>query len=60
VNGQSNPDDRLDRNERALQGAAETMQALAEQQKHTDSNLAALTDIVRRWYESHGNGSSSH
>jgi peptidoglycan hydrolase CwlO-like protein len=52
--------DRLDRAERAIQKTAETMQALAEQQKHTDSNLAALTDIVRRWYESHGNGSATH
>ncbi len=48
--------DRLERAETALQKAAETIQAVAEQQKHTDSNLAALTDIVRRWYESHGNG----
>jgi hypothetical protein len=52
--------DRLDRAERAIQKAAETMQALAEQQKHTDSNLAALTDIVRSWYERHGNGSASN
>jgi len=47
----------MDRSETAIQKLAETMQALAEQQKHTDSNLAALTDIVRRWYERHSNGS---
>jgi chromosome segregation ATPase len=59
--------DRLDRAERALQKAAETIQLLAEQQKHTDERLAgvadkldALTDIVRRWYESHGNGGGQH
>jgi hypothetical protein len=39
--------DRLDRAETAIQKTAETMKELAEQQKHTDSNLAALTDIVR-------------
>jgi chromosome segregation ATPase len=57
--------DRMDRAETAIQKAAETMRALAEQQKHTDSNLAgltekvdALTDIIRRWYERHGNGSA--
>jgi len=40
------------------------MVALADSQKHTDEKLAgvadkldALTDIVQRWYERHGNGS---
>ena len=50
--------DRMDRTESALQKLTETVKELAEQQKHTDSNLAALTDIVRRWYERHGNGSA--
>ncbi len=49
--------DRMERAEAAIQKAAETVQALAEQQKHSDANLAALTDIIRRWYERHGNGS---
>ena len=57
--------DRMDRAETAIQKLAETMQALADSQKHTDEKLAALTDkvdalvdIVRRWYERHGNGSA--
>jgi chromosome segregation ATPase len=50
--------DRLERAELAIQKTAETMKELAEQQKHTDSNLAALTDIVRRWYERPGNGNA--
>ena len=59
--------DRMERAETAIQKASETILALAESQKHTDEKLAgmadkldALTDIVRRWYESHGNGSSQH
>jgi hypothetical protein len=57
--------DRMDRAEAAIQKAAETVLALADSQKHTDEKLAgvadkldALSDIVRRWYERHGNGSS--
>ena len=57
--------ERLDRTEAALQKLAEhnvklteSVQALADSQKHTDSKLEALTDIVRKWYERHGNGSS--
>jgi len=50
--------DRMDRAETAIQKLAETMLALADSQKHTDEKLAALTDIVRNWYERHGNGSS--
>jgi hypothetical protein len=57
--------DRLDRAETAIQKfaeqnvkLAESVQALVENQKHTDDKLAALTDIVQRWYERHGNGSS--
>lgn len=58
---------RLERTETALQKASETILALADGQKRTDDKLAGvadklgtLTDIVRRWYESHGNGSSQH
>lgn len=51
--------DRMDRAEAAIQKLAETMLALADSQKHSDEKLAALTDIVRNWYERHGNGSSS-
>ena len=50
--------DRMDRAETAIQRLAETMLALADSQKHTDEKLAALTDIVRQWYERHGNGGS--
>jgi hypothetical protein len=56
---------RMDRAEAAIQKAAETVLALADSQKHTDEKLAgvadkldALSDIVRRWSERHGNGSS--
>ncbi len=52
--------DRMDRAETAIQKLAETMLALADSQKHTDEKLAALTDVVRNWYERHGNGSSQH
>ena len=48
--------DRMDRAEAAIQKVAESMVALADSQKHTDEKLAALTDIVRNWYERHGNG----
>jgi hypothetical protein len=57
--------DRMERAETAIQKLSETMLALADSQKHTDEKLAgvadkvdALTDIVRKWYERHGNGSS--
>jgi hypothetical protein len=55
--------ERLDRTETALQKLAEhnvklteSVQALVDSQKHTDAKLDALTDIVRKWYERHGNG----
>lgn len=55
--------ERLDRAEIAIQKLAEenvklveSVRALVDSQKHTDSNLEALTDIVREWIESHGNG----
>ena len=51
--------DRMERAETAIQKLEETMLALADSQKHTDEKLAALTDIVRKWYERHGNGSGS-
>jgi N-acetylmuramic acid 6-phosphate (MurNAc-6-P) etherase len=57
---------RTDRAETAIQKVAEqnvklaeTMQALADSQKHAGAKLDALTDIVRNWYERHGNGSGS-
>ena len=50
--------DRMDRAETAIQKLAETMLALADSHKHTGEKLAALTDIVRKWYERYGNGSS--
>jgi methyl-accepting chemotaxis protein len=59
--------DRLERAESAIQKVAEqsvklteTMQALAEQQKQTETKLDTLTDIVRKWYERPGNGAASH
>jgi hypothetical protein len=48
----------MERAEMAIQKTAEILKELAEQQKRTDSNLTALTDIVRRWYERHGNGNA--
>jgi hypothetical protein len=57
--------DRMERAEAAIQKLAEhdlrlaeKMEALVDSQKHTDSKLDALTDIVRQWIERHGNGSS--
>ncbi len=49
--------DRLERAETAIQKTAEMMLALTDSQKHTDDKIAALTEIVRKWYERHGNGS---
>jgi uncharacterized FlaG/YvyC family protein len=57
--------DRMERAETAIQKSAEMILALADSQKHTEEKLAgvadkldALTDIVRKWYERHGNGAS--
>jgi hypothetical protein len=36
------------------------IEALADSQKHTDSKLDALTDIVRQLIERGGNGAASH
>jgi hypothetical protein len=53
--------DRMDRAETAIQKLSESMLALADSQKHTDEKLAALTDIVQRWYERDGNrGGGQH
>jgi hypothetical protein len=59
--------ERMDRSERAIQNLAEqtlklagTVQALADGQKHTDSKLDALADIVRQWIERNGNGGGRH
>lgn len=41
-----------------LRALTERMQDLADSQKHSDAKLDALTDIVRNWYERHGNGNS--
>jgi len=35
------------------------IEVLTDSQKHTDAKLDALSDIVRRWYERHGNGSGA-
>lgn len=57
--------DRMDRAEIAIEKIAdatriltEKMQELADSQKHSDAKLDALTDIVRNWYERHGNGNT--
>jgi len=59
--------ERLDRAELAIQRLAEenvklaeSTRALVESQKHSDTKLDALTDIVRNWYERHGNGRGQH
>ena len=66
--------DRLGRAESAIQRVAEqsvklteTMQVLAEKvealadgQKHNDSNIEALTEMVRQLIERNGNGAASH
>jgi hypothetical protein len=50
--------DRMDRAEKAIQKAEETILALAEIRKRIDEKLAALDVAFRRWYERHGNGGS--
>ena len=70
MNGQSN----LDRTEIAVRKLAEEnvklaesvrvigdkLQALADSQKHTDSNIEALTEIIRQFIERKGNGAAGH
>ena len=66
--------ERLDRAETAIQKAAETIlasaenqkrtdakiEALVDSQKHTDSNIEALTEMLRQLIERGGNGQASH
>ncbi len=42
-----------------LDRLAENVDSLADGQKHTEEKLAALADIIRKWYERHGNGNGS-
>lgn len=51
---------RLDRLAENVEALTEKMEALTDSQKHTDSKLDALTDIVRRWIERNGNGAANH
>lgn len=62
--------ERLSRAEKLIEQLAEqglqtnqrldrAIEALTDSQKHTDSKLEALTDIVRVWIERHGNGNGS-
>jgi hypothetical protein len=60
--------DRLSRGEKLIEQLAEqalqtnrrldrAIEVLTDSQKHNDAKLYALSDIVRQWYERHGNGS---
>jgi hypothetical protein len=48
---------RMDRAEKAIQKAGETILALADIRKRIDEKLAALDVTFARWYERHGDGS---
>ncbi|MGP0074757.1 MAG: hypothetical protein ACLPWF_22825 [Bryobacteraceae bacterium] len=48
--------ERLDRAELAIQRLAEENVKLAEKTNTVADKVDALTDIIRRWYERHGNG----
>jgi hypothetical protein len=50
--------DRMERAETAIQKLAGENVKLAETSRAVGEKVDALTDIVRRWYERHGNGSS--
>jgi len=50
--------DRMDRAETAIQKLAEENVKLAEKTQVAAEKVDALSDIVRSWYERHGNGSS--
>jgi hypothetical protein len=50
--------DRMERAESAIQKLAEENVKLAGASRNMAEKVDALTDIVRRWYERHGNGSS--
>jgi len=59
--------DTMSRTHIVVKKLSDAMLALADSQKQTDEKLAtltekvdALTDIVRQWYERHGNGAASH
>lgn len=43
-----------------LDRLAEKVQALPDSQKHTDSNIEALTEMLRQPIERGGNGRTSH
>jgi hypothetical protein len=58
VNGQTNPDERFDQVESTLNQLAEENVKLAEKTRVVADKVDALVDIVQRWYERHGNGSS--
>jgi len=48
----------MDRAETAIQKLAEENVKLAEKTQVAAEKVDALSDIVRSWYERHGNGSS--
>jgi hypothetical protein len=50
--------DRVERAETAIQKLAGENVKLAETSRAVGEKVDALTDIVRRWYEHHSNGSS--
>jgi hypothetical protein len=43
-----------------LDRLTETIENLSDGQKHNDSNIGALTEMVRQLIERNGNGSASH
>jgi hypothetical protein len=49
--------DRMDRAETAIQKLAEENVKLAEKTRVVAGKVDVLIDIVRKWYERHGNGS---
>jgi predicted DNA-binding protein (UPF0278 family) len=48
--------DRMERAEKAIQKLADENVKLAEKTRVVAEKVDALIDIVRRWYERHGNG----
>jgi K+/H+ antiporter YhaU regulatory subunit KhtT len=50
--------DRMERAETAIQKLAEENVKLAEKTQVVAEKVDALIDIVQRWYERHGNGST--
>ena len=51
---------KLDKLTDTVQTLTEQVQALTDDQKHTDDRIDLLADIVRKWIERTGNGSSKH